>query len=214
MRQRKPFKRLVNKRNANLFVIATEGRKTEPTYFKELAKFYENPKIQVEVLDKISNNSSPKDVLKLLDEFKKAYKLRKDDELWLVIDRDVQSWDAVQIAEIAKLCNQKNYYLALTNPCFEFWLLLHIVYLCNYSGQDKTVFFENKKINKQKRQLEKSLSDLLGGYSKSNLNADSFLPFVKMAIQQAKSLDLNPKERWPEKKLGSRVYLLVEKLIT
>lgn len=150
MRERKPFKRSANKSNANLFVIATEGQRTEVDYFNDLAKYYENSKVQVKVLDKIDSNSSPRDVLKL-DQFKKEYGLDKDDELWMVIDRDSQSWDENQIAEIARLCQQKHYYLALSNPCFEFWLLLHIIYLCNYSVQDKTAFCENKKAHKQKK---------------------------------------------------------------
>ena len=34
--------------------------------------------------------------------------------LWMVIDRDSQSWDESQIAEIAKLCQQKKLL-----PCLE-----------------------------------------------------------------------------------------------
>lgn len=51
-----------------------------------------------------------------------------------------------------------------------------------------------RRINK-KRFLDKILSDLLGGYSKENLKSAQFLPFVKIAIKQAKGLDLDTKER-------------------
>ncbi|WP_422451131.1 MULTISPECIES: RloB domain-containing protein [unclassified Endozoicomonas] len=47
------------------------------------------------------------------------------DELCLVIDRDQQAWEEKAISEIAKACDQKQYLLALSNPAFDLWLLLH-----------------------------------------------------------------------------------------
>jgi hypothetical protein len=60
--------------------------------------------------------------------------------------------------------------------------------------------------------LEAELIKLLNSYNKSNLDTAQFLPFVKQAIERAKQLDTNPKQRWSNE-LGTRVYQLVDKII-
>ena len=130
-----------------------------------------------------------------------------------MIDRDKQSWTLEEIVEVAQVCLQKGYYLAVSNPCFELWLLLHIKSLENYSDSVLQAFIENKKVSSNRTRIEKELILLLGSYNKSNLETSSFLPFVKEAIENAKKLDHNPEQRWPNQ-LGTRVYRLVEKIIS
>ena len=64
-------------------------------------------------------------MIKRLDEYieKKDFALEKDDELWVMID--VDRWNKSTLQEIAKEARQKGYRLAISNPCFELWLLLH-----------------------------------------------------------------------------------------
>ncbi|MCU0447849.1 MAG: RloB family protein [Microscillaceae bacterium] len=212
MRQKREFKRPSHQRElAKLFVIATEGSETEKQYFEALNST--NPRVHIKVLERLDTASSPSRVLKLLDDFKKEFKLRKGDELWLVIDRDYQSWKEKEISEVAQLCQQKGYFMALSNPCFELWLILHLEYLCNFSEEELHKLFDNQAVNKNKNFIDKVLEDLLSGYNKTNLKMEEFTPFIKLAIKQAKSLDINLKDRWQDD-LGTRVYQLVEKLIT
>ncbi len=209
--QKRNFKRPSHQRQlARLFVIATEGTQTEKQYFEALNG--SNPRIHIKVLEKLDTASSPKKVLAYLDKFKKEYSLRAGDELWLVIDRDYQSWEEKEISEVAQLCHQKKYHLALSNPCFELWLLLHWVYLCNYSEEEKQKILENKTINNKRNYTDEKLKNLLKSYNKANLKTEDFMPYIKQAIQQAKSLDLNPSDRWQDE-LGTRVYQLVERII-
>ena len=53
------------------------------------------------------------------------YNLQERDQLWLLMDRDLQSWKPAMISAIAQQCQSKGYFLAVSPPCFEIWLLLH-----------------------------------------------------------------------------------------
>jgi len=199
------------KRDARtFFVIATEGYATEKKYFNGL-ETKANPKVKIEVLEKESTASSPEDVLNALNAYAKEYVLIEEDELWVVIDRD--SWSAKMIKNIAQACHQKpGYFFALSNPCFEFWLLLHVVEVASWTDEVKKEFFENEKANKTRTRLEKELINVLGSYNKRNPDLSHFLPHVQKAIDQARDLDVNQDSRWIDG-LGTRVYRLVEKLI-
>ncbi len=50
----------------------------------------------------------------------------KDDRFGIVIDRDCRSHSIDQLNRVIEKCNQKKYLYYITNPCLEFWLLLHI----------------------------------------------------------------------------------------
>ncbi|MAF59044.1 MAG: hypothetical protein CMK03_14240 [Ponticaulis sp.] len=62
-------------------------------------------------------------------------------------------------------CLQKGYGIALSNPTFELWLLMHVADLSEFSDDE---LFENayQTQAKNRRFLDKTLSELLGGYNK------------------------------------------------
>jgi hypothetical protein len=194
-------------RDARLIIIAAEGLNTEKKYFSDLRATYLNPRIHLEILERLSSASDPARVIRLLDSFRKKYKVQPGyDQLWLVID--VDRWGEGKLAEIARLCQQKDYDLAVSNPCFEVWLLLHLKAPQEYSPAALAELYENRKTGNRTR-LDAELLSLLGTYNKSNLNTAPFLPNVAFAIARAKSLDTHPEYRWPIT-LGTRVYLLAE----
>lgn len=202
-RKKRPLNRISNIRDSKLYVIASEGELTEKIYFSELRLKYRNPKVHIEILDRLNrNNSAPNHVLMQLDKFKKEYHLNKDDELWMVIDLD--RWHTSLLSDISKQCSQKKYNLAISNPCFEVWLILHILDLNNCFSSN----FESLKSN----DFEKELRRLLGSYNKANPDFSKILLNIEIAIIRAKSLDIDPDCRLP-KTFGSRVYKLVEKII-
>jgi len=121
--------------NPKLYVIAAEGSKTEREYFNtlkdEYSKKFNRKNIHLEILKRPAaqkNNSSPKFIEKMLDDFledNQDYNFQEYDELWLIIDTD--SWELEEIRQIAERCqNDPLYYLGLNNPCFELWLILHL----------------------------------------------------------------------------------------
>lgn len=217
-RERRPYTRTSEVRDAKLLVIATEGQKTEYDYFSGLSAslLSEPTRLHIKLLERNESNSSPRYIIGLIDKFvaKNAIALNEGDELWLVIDRDKQSWSEEEISEVAQQCMQKDYGLALSNPCFELWLLLHGRDVAAfYTEEEKQALFENKKVSSKRTLLKKEVSAVMAGYNPSKIVIEDFIPLLESAIQRAKSLDTNPNHRWPIS-LGTRVYLLVEKILT
>ncbi len=105
--------------------------------------------------------------------------------------------------------------MALSNPNFELWLLLHLKDLAEYSPEQLNDLFNSKKINASKNIFEIELSGLLEGYNKSKYAIEKILPYMQLAIERARILDNRPEDRWIEGKLGTRVrvYRLVEKIL-
>jgi len=50
----------------------------------------------------------------------------KDDAFGIVIDRDCGSHSVEQMNSVVGKCREKNYLCYITNPCIEFWQLLHV----------------------------------------------------------------------------------------
>ncbi len=130
----------------------------------------------------------------------------------MVIDRDKQSWKIPEIDGVAQQCMQAKFGFAMSNPAFEFWLLLHISGLTGYTAATRQEFLDNHKTGNRTR-VEAELLALLGTYNKSNINVDQFLPTLQHAIAAAEALDINPNERWPNH-LGSHVYKLIRRLLS
>ena len=208
----RPRKRRSGIRDPKLVIIATEGTNTEPAYFNDMVspRYFYNPRIHVEVLQREEKASAPEYIIRLLDEFRSQYKLKPGlDELWLVLDTD--RWGDAKLSSIGMLCHQKDYKMAVSNPCFELWLLLHHRSLDDYPKEILDEFRENRRTGKRTR-LGVELVELLGEYSKTALKTENFLPYVQEAIERARALDTHPEHRWPND-LGSRVYLLVERIM-
>lgn len=90
--------------------------------------------------------------------------------------------------------------------------MLHLIDITEFSSEKQNKILKNKKVNKNRTFIEKELMDLLGAYNKTNIQLNDFLPKTELAIERAKTLDKQPENRWIDG-LGTRIYLLVEKLI-
>ena len=202
-------------RDARLIIIASEGKDTERIYFKALAKEYTNPRVHVHILERSEaeqNNSSPEHVLKQLNDYKEQYALEADDELWLVVDKD--RWTEAMLSHVATECAQDNYmHMALSNPCIELWLLLHLVDVSLLTPEEQLQWLENRRKSKNTDPyLKVRLRQEMGSYHESAYDASMLIANVETAIEQAKTLDKNLADRWPQT-LGTRVYLLAESVM-
>lgn len=202
-------------RDARLIVIASEGKDTERIYFKALAKEYTNPRVHVHILERSEdeqNNSSPEHVLKQLNDYKGHYELESDDELWLVVDRD--RWTEAMLSRVATECAQDNFmHVALSNPCIELWLLLHLVDATLLTSEEEQLWMENRRKSKNADPyLKVRLRQEMGSYHESSYDAKVLIEHVDVAIARAEALDKNPADRWPQT-LGTRVYLLAESVM-
>ena len=202
-------------RDARLIVIASEGKDTERIYFKALAKEYTNPRVHVHVLERSENeqnNSSPEHVLKQLNDYKSQYELEADDELWLVVDKD--RWTEAMLSRVATECSQEvAMHMALSNPCFELWLLLHMEDAVSLPPEEQKQWMENRRKSKNADPyLKVRLRQMMGSYHESSYDALTLIAHIENAIERARALDKNPTDRWPQT-LGTRVYLLAESVM-
>lgn len=202
-------------RDARLIVIASEGKDTERIYFKALAKEYTNPRVHVHILERSEdeqNNSNPEHVLKQLNDYKSQYELEDDDELWLVVDKD--RWTEAMLSRVATECSQDvAMHMALSNPCFELWLLLHLEDAASLTPEEQMRWMENRRKSKNTDPyLKVQLRQEMGSYHESAYDAQMLIAYVEDAIARAKALDKNPADRWPQT-IGTRVYLLAESVM-
>lgn len=205
-----------SKTTKSLYVISIAGEgKTEEQYFDGIYDLGNSDLIRIERLEKLDESdtkSHPNHVIELLDERKEQWEAHgiEPNELWMVVDRDRQNVSEEQLSAIIEKCNNEGYNLALSNPTFEFWLLLHVTSVDTY---DHELLLANPKatVKSKKRFIEKELSKLLGGYNKNNLHFERFEPGIKDAVLRAKKMSIGNEVLINE--LGTNVCLLVEKLI-
>ena len=196
MMSRKPrrFTRRIGERSyRKLFLIAAEGAKTEPQYFSMFNS--RQATVQVTCL-KCGHDSAPPQVLKRMTTWLKKNGLKDSDEAWLVVDKD--QWTDAQLMELHLWAQSKgNYGFALSNPKFEYWLLLH---------------FEEGKGVQSSRQCSERLRQHLPYYDKG-IDLRKFTPdSISRAVHRAELRDTPPCTDWP-RTTGTTVYRLVEQLI-
>ncbi|SFW32582.1 RloB family protein [Chitinophaga sancti] len=203
-----------SKDKEKIIVLAYEGADTERLYFEAVKNCHRFNKdlIELHALKRPPGDhaSSPRHVFsKLKREAKDEYNFGPKDELWMVIDTD--RWR--NIPEIVAECQtQKNMFAAVSNPCFELWLLLHRQDISGFDAAQTDAILKNRKNGGRRTHVERLLMAALGGsYNKSNIRADDFIPGLDQAIIQAKDRDAAG-EDYPTV-VGSHVYKIVEKII-
>lgn len=195
MAKRRSFSRLSGKRRyRKLFVIATEGTITEPTYFSLFND--QNAVVRVSCI-KGKKSDSPLTILKRLKKKIADEALRKNDEAWLVLDKD--QWTDKQLKTLFDWSKeQDNYGFALSNPKVEYWLLLH--------------FEDGSKATTPAgcaQRLQKHLPDYDKGFDPRKISRE----MVDDAIARAKQRDIPPCIDWPREEGMTTVYRLVENII-
>jgi len=193
-KRRRKFKRPLGKRRyRKMFVLATEGSKTESQYF-EIFKDRDLV-VHIELL-KEKGNSAPPQVLERMRKYLKRENLQSSDEAWLVVDKD--QWTDDQLSQLHEWAQEAdNYGFALSNPKFEFWLLLH--------------FEDGSGVNNSKT-CSQRLERHIQGYDKG-IDARKMLDSrIEKAIERAKKRDTPACHDWP-RNTGTTVYRLVRNIL-
>jgi hypothetical protein len=146
-------------------LIVCGATRTEPTYLSGLRQAARNPAVAVKVA---THPRDPKSVVnyarKLRDQAPEDF-----DQIWCVLDVDEFEF------EIAlSTARQEQIALAISNPCFEFWLLLHHL--------DMTAPLSSP--GAALRHLKGSVP----GYGKTDLRFNDFAKWVPDAVRRAKAL--------------------------
>jgi hypothetical protein len=142
------------------------------------------------------NNCPPKEALKRVREYVSREGLKKQDEAWVVVDKD--SWPEEHLIELnAWAQTRSNFGFALSNPKFEYWLLLH---------------FEEADSVMTSTDCDRRIPRHLPGYDK-HIDPQHFpIERIRTAVARAKRQDYPPCADWPRKP-GTTVYKLVERIL-
>ena len=99
--------------------VLTEGKVTEPGYIKMLARKYLDVRIEINPKDA----GVPLTLVRLAREYQKQNKKRNPDydEIWCVFDIDQHP----NIEQAIQEARDSGINVAISNPCFELWLVLH-----------------------------------------------------------------------------------------
>jgi hypothetical protein len=174
-------------------LVLCEGKATEPGYIKALCEELQPSRVHV-VIE--GHGEDPKALVERAVVRKRGARRSGDlegsqDQIWCVFDVD----DHARLADALQQARANGIELAVSNPCFELWALLHF--------QDQTAFVDREKV---RAFLKKHLPD----YRKA-------LPFDQMwlgyeeAVRRAEHLDRRCEERGcPGDNPSTGVYRLTE----
>lgn len=156
-------------------LIVTEGKKTEPQYFRGFANTCKNPRVTIEV---IPCGGVPLTVVEKAKELMKAAQNRAKkqsdenlayDEVWCVFDRD----DHPHVSGSLQMARDNQIEVAFSNPCFELWLLLH---------------FQDQPGMQDRNDIQRLLKNHLPNLDK-NIQFEDFHQGYADALRRAKQLD-------------------------
>lgn len=112
-------------------LIVTEGEKTEPNYLKALRNRFQLSATDIEIVHPEGTDpiTLVKEASRLRDWQRKAVKNGHGvvyDEVWVVFDLEQIHDERRELAcQAMALPEAKKMRFAISDPCFEFWLLLH-----------------------------------------------------------------------------------------
>jgi hypothetical protein len=198
MRKKRPLDRKTKPfRDASLVVIASEDTYAVRQYFD----FFESTRIQFRVLETEDGKSAPEHVLNRINDYFKDFEIGEGDTFWVVCDCD--HWvkpDHIQnLTHVLQRCRQQGIQIALSNPCFDLWLLLRFA---DYPA-DETLTCD---------QVADRLRTAASGYNKKkvyNLQIDD--QKVSAAVRRA-SVKHPTLEEIP-RRLQTAVHLIIQSLV-
>lgn len=121
----------------------------------------------------------------------------ENDIFGVVIDRDYMTHSVTQMKKIVTECEEKGYYCFITTPCFEFWLLMHLVNVNEEYREQLQNFRENKKESRKHTFTSKEISKRAGHGKRISENVFKrfYLPKLDFAIQQAEEAFSSDKDK-------------------
>ncbi len=190
-KQNRAYKKNQPHRDATLFLIVCEGEKTVIDYFEQFINL--SKRVKIIPVSPDTNKSAPKWVLDKATKEAEEQDLNDDDQLWMVIDKD--RWKSEIIHLIQDECVKiENWNLAVSNPCFEIWLLAHAKDLAEFSSLSRD-------------ELKRKVGLLKDG----GLFPKNPLQNLHLAIERASKADNSP--HFIPERGRTKVYLLAQELI-
>jgi hypothetical protein len=186
------------------FLIVTEGKQTEPNYLRALCR-----KLSLSTAEVVVHHPEATDPKSLTDEAIELSKARRRmakksyvvpyDEVWVVYDLEKPHDERRQLHKNQQ-GKQKAHgvCVASSDPCFEFWLLLHFQYTTRPFADYN--------------QVVKSLKKHLLNYEKASEIQDSVLCRTPDAVKNAEKCRSHHKDCGGDGNPSTDVHLLVRSL--
>jgi hypothetical protein len=190
-------RKIETRRPRKTLVIYCEGERTEPVYLEALKRRPEVRNVASVDLRIEAEHGMPE---ALVSSAIKARKKSVDeegevDEFWCVFDVE---WprNHPRLREAVQQARNNSIELAISNPCFELWLILHF--------ERRSSWLDNDDARKLRRQLD--------GASGKNLDPSKYMPFVRDAMDNAIALAQRHSRDgtgFPQDNPSSGMYLLI-----
>lgn len=191
----RPIETLLPKKR---FLIVCEDSKSAPKYFAELRRILRTEIRCIEITSS-GKRTDPLSVVKRAKANGRAF-----DFVWAVFDADTHHTQSSHIPNARNLAQSNNIQLAISNPCFEYWLILH--------------FKEYRKTQQNSKQMEKTLSDIWKKeykeeYHKGKSNFNDIVKRYEEARKWAKNGRKQTANEMPEQHNPcSEIYLLIDQI--
>lgn len=174
----------------SVILIVCEGKKTEPAYFNALCKKLRLTTVEVEIVGDACGSAPISVVDDALDRRTKRVEASHDlvsrpqyDSVWCVFDVESPG-NNPSFAPAVNKATANGLNLAISNPCFEFWILLHFV--------DTSRPFQNCG------EVISEIRKHYPNYAKGKNCFESLDAKTATAIKLArKQIALKPTDKWP-----------------
>ena len=133
------------------------------------------------------------------------------DEFCILIDRDMHSHSKTNLQSCIDHCKKNNYRFFIANPCFEFWLLLHLSDVKIEYVDKLELIRENPKVSANHTFVSREVS-LKAHHGKQGIGfKKNYLPNVSKALLRSKDFALISEELLDN--IGCNLSLLIEEMI-
>lgn len=132
----------------------------------------------------------------------------KYDEFAVLIDRDMNTHSEINMIKCINYCREKKYSCYIANPCFEFWLLLHLSDVKEEYKNSLDDIKKNEKVTDKHTYVSKEVSKK-AGHGKSGINfVKNYMHKIDLAIERAKQFAYEEEELIDN--IGCNLWKLIE----
>ena len=117
-RDRRPGRQKPFREPLPVVLIVCEGKRTEPEYLEGYRRTCRNPRVRLKT---VAEQTKPEEMVQKAVELRERAGADAYDSVWCVFDID----DQPNVAPAKDRARAEGVELAISNPCFELWLLLH-----------------------------------------------------------------------------------------
>ena len=189
-------------RDDRIYIIACDDTYAPQQYFDCFTKDFLGKRMQIHVIPTTDGTSAAEHVLdRLLEVNYESY-----DERWLILDTDhyIEGSHQRSFQNALAKARQNDVKIAVSRPCFEFWLALHHLEIDSPHLSDIT----------NASHVEAILKTLFNGFNKTKLCEDHFpLTLVPDAVRRAEVLDLDCEGGNAPKSNVTRVYKIWKSIV-